>query len=211
MQPRCTRLGPPFLTFAGLTLHRSAASSPPCSSGTGTSKGQVQHGIEADTTEPPAHASHWACVGDICAPTLTPNLPNCWAPVIGRMETAGPPQTFAGPSEHPQNLAAPKGAGKTGLRSPELSCPEAFAVPERHHRHILLLCTEHSEQETRGQYWPLGAGFWPFFPKGNGNLSPKYDFVQETSSSCKSGVEKKLLWRPRAPSVLSILVICGPV
>lgn len=94
MQPRCKALGPPFLPLAGPVLHRPAASSPPCSSSTGTSKGQAQHGIGADTTELPAHVSHWACVSDVRAPTLTPNLPNCQAPVMGRTEMAGPLQTL---------------------------------------------------------------------------------------------------------------------
>ena len=90
-------LGPPFLPFAGPTLRRPAASLTPCSSGTGTSKGHAQHGIGADTMEPPVRVSHWAHVGDICVPTVTPNLPHCQVPVMGTWEAAGPPQTLWGP------------------------------------------------------------------------------------------------------------------
>lgn len=41
-----------------------------------------------------------------------------------------------------------------GLRAPQLGCAEALAVPERHHGPVLLLCTAHSKQETRGQHQP---------------------------------------------------------
>lgn len=51
-----------------------------------------------------------------------------------------------------------------------------------------------------GQHWPLGAGFWLVFPKGNGNLLPTHDFLQDTNSSCKRGMEQRLLWRPGAQS-----------
>lgn len=51
-----------------------------------------------------------------------------------------------------------------------------------------------------GQHWSLGAGFWLVFPKGNGNLLPTHDFLQDTNSSCKRGMEQRLLWRPGAQS-----------
>lgn len=51
-----------------------------------------------------------------------------------------------------------------------------------------------------GQHWSLGAGFWLVFPKGNGNLLPAHDFLQDTNSSCKRGMEQRLLWRPGAQS-----------
>jgi len=104
-----------------------------------------------------------------------------------------------GPREHPENVAAPKGAEKWAL-TPRDGLSRGHCSTREAPGHVLLLCTEHSEQETGGQHRPLGAGFWPFFPKGNGNLSPKHDFIQETKSGCRSGVEKSFYGGQELPA-----------